>query len=116
MRDIRGTILDMIEAIERAQRLSVGLNEAKFFGDERTQWAIYSQILILGEAANRLDRTFQTSHPEIPWSNVIGMRHRLVHGYDNVDWGRVWTTLNDDLPPLLEHLKTFLQEGGSYGT
>lgn len=115
MRNIRATILDMVQTIERAQRLSAGLNEVRFFSDERTQWAIYSQILILGEAASRLDRTFQESHPEIPWSNVIGMRHRLVHGYDSVDWKRVWKTLNDDLPPLLEQLKTFLPEGGSDG-
>jgi len=36
------------------------------------------------------------------------MRHRLVHGYDSVDWDHVWRTLRDDLPPLLEQLTALL--------
>ena len=115
--DPPAAILDMVQAIERAQRLSIGLSKAEFLGNERAQWSIYSQIVILGEAADRLDSAFQGAHPDIPWSSVIGMRHRLVHGYDSVDWVRVWKTLNDDLPPLLEQLKPLLpEEGDNYGT
>lgn len=106
--DPSSAILDMIQAIEKAQRLSAGLGEAEFLADERTQWAVYSQIVILGEAAGRVDKEFQQAHPAIPWSAVIGMRHRLVHGYDSVDWARVWKTLEDDLPELLQQLRKLL--------
>ena len=102
--DPRAAIFDMIQAVERAQRLSSGLNQTEFIKNEPVKWAIYSQIVILGEAAGRVDRLFQNAHPEVPWASVIGMRHRLVHGYDSVDWGRVWKTLRNDLPPLLEQL------------
>lgn len=101
-------VLDMVQAIERAHKLTIGLGEAEFLTDERTQWAVYSQIVILGEAASRLPRGFCNSHPGIPWSVVIGMRHRLVHGYDSVDWDRVWKTLQNDLPLLLEQLRALL--------
>jgi uncharacterized protein with HEPN domain len=103
--DPQAAIFDMIQAVERAQRLSSGLTEAEFVNNEPVQWAIFSQIVILGEAAGRLDRMFQNAHPDIPWSIIIGMRHRLVHGYDSVDWVRVWKTLRSDLPPLLRQLK-----------
>jgi len=33
------------------------------------------------------------------------MRHRLVYGYDSVDWVRVWKTLREDFPPLLDSLQ-----------
>lgn len=106
-------VLDMVQAIEKAHQLSAGLPEAEFLADERTQWAVYSQIIILGEAASRLPRDFCAAHPDIPWSAAVGMRHRLVHGYDSVDWARVWKTLQNDLPPLLDQLKALLpQEGG----
>ena len=108
--DPRAAIFDMIQAIERAQRLSSGLSEAEFINNEAIQWAIFSQIVILGEAAGRLDRTFQNAHPEVPWTSIIGMRHRLVHGYDSVDWGRVWNTLRIDLPPLLQQLKALMPD------
>lgn len=106
--DPYAAIFDMIQAIERAQRLSSGLCEAEFSSNELVQWAIFSQIVILGEAAGRVDRMFQDAHPDIPWASITGMRHRLVHGYDSVDWARVWKTLQNDLPPLLQQLKTLM--------
>lgn len=106
--DALAALLDMVQAIERALRLSATFDEARFLQDELAQWAIYSQIVILGEAAGRVDHAFQTAHPDVPWSKVIGMRHRLVHGYDSVDWTRVWKTVETDLPPLLEQLKALL--------
>ncbi|MBF0566502.1 MAG: DUF86 domain-containing protein [Nitrospirae bacterium] len=101
-------IFDMIQAVERAQRFSCGLSEAEFTSNEPVQWAIFSQIVILGEAAGRVERTFQNANPDVPWASIIGMRHRLVHGYDSVDWVRVWKTLRDDLPSLLYKLKTLM--------
>lgn len=106
--DPRAAILDMIQAIERAQRLTAGLTETIFLENEQSQWAAFSQIVILGEAAGRVDKAFQLAHPEIPWSSAVGMRHRLVHGYDSVDWARVWKTLRDDLPLLLDQLRLLL--------
>jgi uncharacterized protein with HEPN domain len=104
-RDPRAAILDMLQAIERAQRLTAALHEAAFLHNEQAQWAVFSQIVILGEAAGRVDKAFQQAHPDVPWSSAIGMRHRLVHGYDSVDWERVWKTLRDDLPHLLDQLR-----------
>lgn len=108
--DPKAAVLDMVHAIETAQKLSAGLNEAEFLDDMRTQWAVYSQIVILGEAAGRIDRMFQKAHHGIPWANIIGMRHRLVHAYDSVDWARVWKTLSNDLPPLLRQLKALIPD------
>jgi uncharacterized protein with HEPN domain len=108
--DPHAAIFDMIQAVERAQRLSHGLREQEFNGNEPVQWAIFSQIVILGEAASRVDRTFQKAHSDVPWASIIGMRHRLVHGYDTVDWVRVWKTLRNDLPPLLQQLKALMPD------
>lgn len=100
----------MIQAVERAQRLTSGLSEAEFISHEPVQWAIFSQIVILGEAAGRLDRMFQNAHPDVPWASITGMRHRLVQEYDSVDWVRVWKTLQNDLPPLLQQLKALMPD------
>jgi uncharacterized protein with HEPN domain len=87
--DPRAAVFDMIQAVERAQRLSSGLSEEDFISNEPVHWAVYSQIVILDEAASRVDRVFQKANLDIPWASIIGMRHRLVHGYDSVDWVRV---------------------------
>jgi len=111
--DPSAAILDMIQAIERGQKLTAGQPETMFLRIEQSQWAVFSQIVILGEAAGRVDKAFQQAHPDVPWSSAIGMRHRLVHGYDTVDWARVWRTLHDDLPPLRDQLRLLLPKGGS---
>lgn len=44
----------------------------------------------------------------IPWTAAIGMRHRLVHGYDQVDLDVLWRTVREDLPALIEELERVL--------
>jgi uncharacterized protein with HEPN domain len=47
--------------------------------------------------------------PTLPWSAIVGMRNRLIHGYHDVDLDVVWVTLTDDLPPLIAQLEAVLQ-------
>jgi uncharacterized protein with HEPN domain len=94
------SLLDIREAIERARSFTSGLDYEQFVRDERTMWAVYSQVVMIGEAANRVSREFQQLHDHVPWKQMVSMRHRLVHGYDEVNWERVWKTLGDDLPKL----------------
>ena len=49
-------------------------------------------------------------YPQIPWSKVIGTRHRLIHGYDLVDFDLLQGTITNDLPPLVEALERILAE------
>jgi len=47
--------------------------------------AVLKLVKIAGEAATRVSETMQNAHPEVPWRQIIGTRHRLIHGYDAVD-------------------------------
>ena len=51
-----------------------------------------------------IPEAIKTAHPEIPWPRVIGMRNRLVHGYDVIDYDLLWDTVVIDLPPLIAAL------------
>lgn len=65
------------------------------------RYALTYVLLGIGEAANRLPAEFHSRHPSVAWSNIIGMRHRLVHGYDSVDLDRVWLVVTAELRPLI---------------
>jgi uncharacterized protein with HEPN domain len=47
-----------------------------------------------------VSQPFADRHPEIPWSDIIGMRHKVVHDYLGIDEDIVWQVVSEDLPPL----------------
>lgn len=65
-------------------------------------------VEIVGEAAGRVSGEMRTAAPEIPWSEIIGMRNRLIHGYDVVDYDILWKTIQKELPLLIEQLQAVL--------
>jgi uncharacterized protein with HEPN domain len=66
--------------------------------------AIVRLLEIVGEAAGRVPDDARQAHPKIPWSQIIGMRNRLIHGYDQVDLDIVWVVVTSDLPALVAQL------------
>ena len=66
-------------------------------------------IEIVGEAAGRVSAEGLSKYRSIPWIQIIGMRNRLIHGYDNIDFGILYKTITEDLPPLVAELEKILQ-------
>jgi uncharacterized protein with HEPN domain len=98
-------VLDILLACRRAQRFVEGVAEAAFQRNEEKRWAVVSQLLVVGEAVKRLSDEFQEEHGGIPWAQMAGMRNRLIHGYDKINWHLVWKTATQDVPPLLAELE-----------
>lgn len=71
--------------------------------------ALTRLVEVVGEAASRVPRELQAKHDAIPWADVIGMRHRLIHSYDQVDLDVLWATLDDDLRTLIKQLDRILR-------
>jgi len=61
-------------------------------------------IQVLGEAARRVSPEFRQMHPEVPWNEIIGMRHKIVHDYLRVDEDIIWQVATVDLPRLVQTL------------
>lgn len=71
--------------------------------------AVLKSIEIIGEAASRVSDETRSLLPDLPWDQMVGIRNRLVHGYFDIDHERVWTTVKDDLGPLVRRLALFLE-------
>ena len=99
-----GHMLDLARKV--AAKVS-GTPRERFDGDENLRLALAHLLQTIGEAARRVSREFQGGHPEIPWAGIVGMRHKVVHDYMDVDDDVVWKTVVDEIPrlvPLLERL------------
>ena len=103
-RDDLTCITDMLSHAKEAVDL-LGETSREQLEDNRTlQLALTRLVEIVGEAANRVSKTTQGGHPEIPWRKIVGMRNRLIHGYDITDTDILWDTITNDLPPLIAKL------------
>ena len=49
-------------------------------------------------------------YAEIPWPQIVGLRNRLIHGYDAVDMDILWQIIEYDLPPLIAALEAILSQ------
>lgn len=70
-------------------------------------------VEIVGEAAARVSDGTRKRLPDIPWPQIVGMRNRLVHGYDRVDLAVLHATVRDELPQLIELLDVASHVGGA---
>lgn len=103
-----GLLLDMLLAAADAREFVQDVEWADFESSRLYQSAVIRQLEVLGEAANRVSAEFQAAHPEIPWSSIIGPRHRLIHGYRTVRLDIVWDVVQRELPPLIEILRPLI--------
>ena len=97
-----GHMLDMTrKAVGKVQ----GVARDAYDTDENLRLALIHLVQVIGEAARQVSREFTASHPDIPWENIIGMRHKVVHDYLGVDEDIVWQVAIEDLPKLVEALE-----------
>ncbi len=101
-------LLYMMQAARRVYSYTAGIRREQFDTESLRQDGIVLQIGNIGEAASHLSAEFRSLHPEIPWPQIIGMRHRIFHTYQQVDWNRVWTTATVFVPQLISLLEPLM--------
>jgi len=71
MRPERLYLADIVEAADAIGRFLEGISREAFMQDELRQSAVLQKLIVIGEAAARLPRTFTKQHPEIPWPDIV---------------------------------------------
>jgi uncharacterized protein with HEPN domain len=62
----------------------------------------------MGEAAGKVSTAFCAAHPEIPWKQMTGLRHRLIHDYGDVRLDIIWRVTKETLPNLIGMLRPLI--------
>jgi len=107
-REISDYFDDIITAIADVAEFTQGMSYEICATDKKTVNAVIRCLEVLGEAAKHIPTSFRKKHPDLPWSNMAGMRDVLIHDYMGVDLKTVWKVAQERLPelkPLLEGLK-----------
>ncbi|MCC8105483.1 MAG: DUF86 domain-containing protein [Clostridiales bacterium] len=100
----------MLTYIDKIQRYSNGMTYDTFVENDLVLEACVFNLSQLGELANKVDQEYKKKHSEIPWSQVYGLRNRIVHDYEGVNLQLVWEIISDDLPELKESLQVIKEQ------
>jgi uncharacterized protein with HEPN domain len=106
-------IRHMLDASHEAILFAKGRTRQDLDDDRMLVLALIKAIEIVGEAACQVSETTRRQTPDIPWEDIIGMRHRLVHAYFDINRDILWRTVQDDMSTLVALLETLLSEADS---
>jgi len=95
-------LIDILVSVRLVESYVGKVTREMFFQDTQLQDSVIRRIEIIGEAARRVSPVMREKYPQIPWTEMVGMRNRMIHEYDDIDLPIVWNTVQQDLPQLLQ--------------
>jgi uncharacterized protein with HEPN domain len=101
-------IQHMLDSAKEALSLIEGKDRGSLDSDRLLGLALVRLLEVLGEAAGRITMDYRSKHLQIPWIQIIGLRNRLIHGYDSVDMDILWNIITKDMPPLIHTLEKII--------
>jgi len=107
-RNDRVTLQLMLDAAQSLSRTAARHTRETFASDETVQLAMLHLIQRLGEEASRVSADFRAAHPEFPWPEMVGMRNRIVHGYEELNLDIVWRVASKDIETVIAALERAL--------
>ena len=102
----------MLDHARTAVELATGKERPSLDTEPMLRYALLHLVSIIGEAAAHVSHDYRAKHDGIVWHDIIGMRHKLIHGYEVVDLDILWKTIEDDIPALIGKLKAIADLGG----
>ena len=109
-KDARIFLEHIEESIDFVLEYSKGLSFSRFEKDSKIQDAILRRIEIIGEAVKKLPVEITLKYPEVRWSQIAGMRDKLIHQYFGIDLEIVWNVVREDIPELKRKIKKIIGE------
>ena len=98
-------LLDMLLAAQDAREFAIGLDLESFKQSKLHQNAIVRSLEVVGEAASHISVDYRLDHPALPWAEMVGMRNRLIHGYNKISLEIVWDVVQNELPELIKKIR-----------
>lgn len=106
----KGRLEDIVHYANNVKTILEGVSYEDFVNDIRIYYSVMKNIEIIGEAANMLSKDFIETYTELPWKQIVGMRHVLVHGYAQVSNVDLWETAKNDIEPLCRQVSVYLND------
>lgn len=105
-------IVEFADELERVIE-ERGITPSLVTSDRFIQWAVTTPLYSIGEYVSHLSKDLKSQYPDVPWSKVSGLRHRLVHDYEGTNWNVITQVLFEDLPLFIQQVRDLLKDSQS---
>jgi len=109
MKDYSVYIKNILDKAQEAIGFCRGILKEDFLKDEKTQSAVILKLIVIGEEATKLSEEMKSAI-DLPWRSIIGFRNMAILEYFDIDLSQIWTTVQTDLPDLVEKLEGYLHK------
>lgn len=109
-KDQKAYLFDMLESAQKEIGYLKGVTYDEFWQNSEKRDAVAMRIAAIGEAARQITPVTEAAVPNVPFHLIRGMRNRIAHHYDKVDFVEVWKVTQQDLAPLVSLLERYLRE------
>jgi len=106
----RKHMIDILDAATDIASFIHGYDLDAYRADAKCRAAVERKLEIMGEACTRIRNEDPEAFGTIPYGHhVIGLRNRVIHGYDRVDDGIIWDVASGKLEPFVMQVEALLQ-------
>ena len=109
MRKDKVYIEHILQVISDTEKFMEGVSENEFYKNREKQYAVTRALEIIGEATKNLSKEIKAKNPETDWTNIAGMRDKLIHVYFGINLLLIWQVVKADLPQLKKQAQKILE-------
>ena len=85
------------------------ITKENLLNDEFLQWAVTTPLYNIGEQVYKISDDTKNQYPDIIWSIVAGLRHRLVHDYEGINWSIIVEVIFDEMDDFVNSIKQIIE-------
>lgn len=109
MRDYKLYLDDILQAIQKIEKYTKGLNADKLKKEDLVVDGVVRNLEIIGEAAKNIPQDIKKEHPDIEWKKIAGLRDILAHEYFGIDLEILWDIIKNKLPELKDKVTPLMK-------
>jgi uncharacterized protein with HEPN domain len=108
--DDAARVWDIVDCARRLIKMTAGRSYIEFVNDDQLRLASERCMEIIGEAASHVSDSFRSRFRDVPWSQIVGLRNIIAHGYTQLDHDKLWNDIQHNVPTLLERLSPLVDD------
>lgn len=112
-KDYKLYFLDIAVSCRKIVRYTKGMDHEEFASNPMVIDAVIRNLEVIGEAVNKIPSEIRSGIPDIPWSDIVGLRNKVIHEYFDVNIPIIWETATKDIPVFQKQVRSVIRALGS---